>query len=283
MCRFLAYRGQPVLLHDLLYRPAHSLVEQSCRAREQDEHLNPDGFGVAWYVPELSPFPAVVRSLLPAWSNESLKSLSRLTRSPCVFAHVRNASEGLEVSEANCHPFQAGSLLWMHNGGLAGYAGFRDWARRYLSRAAFAQIRGTTDSELLFALFLDLWAEAGSPADPEGLLGAFRKTLRLTADILESSGVRDASRLNIALTDGRTILASRHLLGPDERPNSLYLAKEVRIATGRDALALDRDPQARNVLIASEPILPSPAWEEVPAGSIAVVREDGRASCEPTG
>src|SRR5262245_30047238 len=120
MCRFLAYRGEPVLLHDLLYRPAHSIVEQSCRARDQEEPLNPDGFGIGWYVPELSPCPAVVRSLLPAWSNDSLKSLARLTRSGAVFPPAGTPTEAAAPAEANCPPFPSGPLLWMHNAGTAG-------------------------------------------------------------------------------------------------------------------------------------------------------------------
>ena len=48
MCRFLAYRGTPIKLDKLLYRPKNSLINQSFRAREREEPLNGDGFGVGW-------------------------------------------------------------------------------------------------------------------------------------------------------------------------------------------------------------------------------------------
>ncbi|MBI4602337.1 MAG: class II glutamine amidotransferase, partial [Planctomycetes bacterium] len=180
----MAYSGEPLVLHDLLYGPEHSLIAQSCAARRDEDPVNADGVGVGWFAPEISPFPAVFRSPQPAWSCASLRSVSTLVRTGLAFAHVRSASPGSEVSEANCHPFASGPFLWMHNGSVGGFPHLRDWARRYLSGSSFAQIRGTTDSEHLFALFLEQWAEAGSPRDPEGLLDAFRKTLAFLEDIL---------------------------------------------------------------------------------------------------
>jgi predicted glutamine amidotransferase len=276
MCRFLTYSGEPVLLHDLLYRPPHSLVHQSCASRERDDPLNPDGFGVGWYVPEISPFPAVFRSVLPAWSSANLRNLSRLTRSGHIFAHVRAASEGIGVSELNCHPFSAGPFLWMHNGTVAGYAEFREWARHYLSQAAFSQVLGTTDSELLFGLFLDMWDQAGSPSTPEGLLDAFRKTIVFTIDILRELSVKQPSTLNLALTDGKTTIASRIVTEAGEPARTLYSARGVRLRTDGESPRFERDHGAAGVLIASEPLFDDPAWEPVPAGTIVTAYPGGR-------
>ena len=49
MCRWLAYSGSPILLDDLLYKPAHSLIDQSLHAKLGVETTNGDGFGVGWY------------------------------------------------------------------------------------------------------------------------------------------------------------------------------------------------------------------------------------------
>lgn len=48
----------------------------------------------------------------------NLKRFATKIRSPLIFAHVRAAYPGMLVSEANCHPFQFGRFLWMHNGGI---------------------------------------------------------------------------------------------------------------------------------------------------------------------
>jgi glutamine amidotransferase len=116
MCRFICYRGPEILLTDLLYRPANSLIRQSFHAKERTEPLNGDGFGIGWYAPQISSTPSVFTSVTPAWNNQNLRRLSEHVKSDCFFAHVRAASPGMRVSEANCHPFQYGRFLWMHNG-----------------------------------------------------------------------------------------------------------------------------------------------------------------------
>ncbi|HVR74775.1 MAG TPA: class II glutamine amidotransferase [Planctomycetota bacterium] len=270
------------MVHDLLYRPEHSLVLQSYCSREQKDCLNADGCGVGWYAPEISQLPAVFRSPLPAWSNLNLKSISTLLSSGRIFAHVRAASSGLGISEANCHPFSSGPLLWMHNGTLAGFAELRDWARRFLSREAFSQIHGSTDSEHIFALFLEEWNQAGGPREPDGLAAVFRKTLSLLTDILRDSGIREHSHLNFALTDGQTTIACRHSLDlAGELPRTLYVARDVHLRLDSDACRFERSKGPADVLIASEPLFADTAWEPVPPHRMLVVRPDGSTSLHP--
>ena len=49
MCRWLAYTGSPILVKDVLYTPAHSLIDQSLHSKLGAETTNGDGFGVGWY------------------------------------------------------------------------------------------------------------------------------------------------------------------------------------------------------------------------------------------
>lgn len=55
-------------------------------------------------------------------NNDNLSRLARIIRSPLIFAHVRAAYPGMPVSEQNCHPFQWGRYMWMHNGVVAGFS-----------------------------------------------------------------------------------------------------------------------------------------------------------------
>ena len=155
MCRFLTYAGAPLLLADLLYRPTNSLIMQSHHAREREEPLNGDGFGVGWYVPEIDPSPCVQRSVAPAWSNRNLQNLSAKTRASCLFAHVRAASPGLLVTETNVHPFAYDRFMWMHNGSIAGFHKIKRLLRESLKDEFYDMIQGTTDSEHAFAVFLN--------------------------------------------------------------------------------------------------------------------------------
>ena len=154
MCRFLCYRGPETLLADLLYRPAHSLILQSFKATERREPLNGDGFGVGWYAAHTASTPCVFTSLTPAWSNQNLRRLSEHVKSGCFFAHVRAASPGMRVSEANCHPFQYRRFLWMHNGAIEGFSRIKRRLRASLPDHLYNNIEGTTDSEHAFAVFL---------------------------------------------------------------------------------------------------------------------------------
>ena len=123
MCRFTMYLGPPIRMASLLIEPAHSLILQSSHATERTEPLNGDGFGVGWYAPQLTPTPAVFRSISPAWNNSNLRSLSDVVSSPCILAHVRAATAGMPVGETNCHPFQHGDYLFMLGHGVTGDVG----------------------------------------------------------------------------------------------------------------------------------------------------------------
>ena len=120
MCRFVAYVGNPIILDDVLYKSKNSLIQQSIRARETDEPLNGDGFGLGWYQQDIDPYPALFRSIQPAWNDPNLRYLAPKIRSNCFFAHVRAASSG-DVSIDNNHPFHYQRMLFMHNGDIAYY------------------------------------------------------------------------------------------------------------------------------------------------------------------
>src|SRR5690606_6038837 len=119
MCRWLAYSGTPILLDSILYRPAHSLIDQSLHAKMGVETTNGDGFGVGWYG-DGDGTPAVLREIGPAWSNRNLREIARHVRSRLFFAHIR-ASTGSAVQQTNCHPFRHGPWMWMHNGAIEGF------------------------------------------------------------------------------------------------------------------------------------------------------------------
>ena len=89
MCRWLAYTGSPILLTDVLYTPAYSLIDQSLHSRLGAETTNGDGFGVGWY--DAAPVPGVFRSIEPAWNDQNLRELAGHLSSPLFFAHIRAA------------------------------------------------------------------------------------------------------------------------------------------------------------------------------------------------
>ena len=160
LCRWLAYSGSPVLLEDLLFKPEHSLIDQSLHSQLGAKTTNGDGFGVGWY--GVGDTPGVYHSIEPAWNDRNLRELAGTRRSPLVFAHIR-ASTGTAVQQTNCHPFRHGRWLWMHNGAIRGLRPreARPGARR--RPELYPEIEGSTDSEMFFYLALTFGLEEDPP------------------------------------------------------------------------------------------------------------------------
>src|SRR3982751_3590340 len=204
MCRFLTYAGAPLLLADLLYRPVNSLIMQSHHARERVEPLNGDGFGMGWYVPEIDPTPCVQRSVAPAWSNRNLQALAAKTRAECLFAHVRAATPGMAVTDANVHPFSYDRFMWMHNGAIAGFRQIKRRLREGLKDEFYDMIEGTTDSEHAFALFLNSLRTPFGEVSDEEMRRALVETIASLNALARDAAVTEPSYYNFAVTDGHS-------------------------------------------------------------------------------
>ena len=153
MCRLISYLGEDIILSDVLVKPDNSLVMQSLHARESNTRTNGDGFGVGWYAPSISSEPALFTSVSPAWNDRNLLHLTSKIKSPAFFAHVRAATGG-GVTKYNCHPFIYKQWMMMHNGGITNFNQVKRHLRRLLDDDLYRWIQGETDSEHLFALFL---------------------------------------------------------------------------------------------------------------------------------
>lgn len=273
MCRFLAYKGREMFMSDLLIRSNQSLIRQSFQARERAEPLNGDGFGVGWYAPEVDPTPCVFTSTTPAWSNRNLHRLAEKIRSTCFFAHVRAASTGLAVSEANCHPFQHEHFLWMHNGAVAGFRAFKRRLRESLSDERYDLVQGTTDSEHAFALFLDLLGGRLGDYTLDDLRDGLRATIAKLEAWRVEAGANEPSRCNFALTDGHSILATRYSSDPKVRSETLYVSSGERFECVEAAYRMrPTDGRPRAAIIASEPLTEDRSdWTLVPDNHLVVV------------
>ncbi|QIP40632.1 glutamine amidotransferase [Rhodococcus erythropolis] len=147
----MAYSGEPILAHDLLFRPQHSLIDQSLHSQLGATTTNGDGFGIGWYGE--GPQPAVFKSIEPAWNDSNLREVTSQLRTPLLFAHIR-ASTGTAVQRSNCHPFRHRQWLWMHNGSLHGFHDMKRELVTAIDPSLFPDLEGSTDSETLFFLAL---------------------------------------------------------------------------------------------------------------------------------
>src|ERR1043165_9644450 len=188
MCRLMAYKGTPIIIDKLLYQRKNSLANQSIHAREIEEPLNGDGFGVGWYVPELNFEPITFVSVNPAWSNRNLRNIAPKIKTDCLIAHVRAASVG-DVSENNCHPFQYKNMLMAHNGGVEDFNKIKRHMRNPLSDELYNWIKGQTDSEHIFAYMLNQLFKNHTSVSPEAILDSFEITFRDLKKLMAEHGI----------------------------------------------------------------------------------------------
>jgi glutamine amidotransferase len=282
MCRFLAYRGRPVLMDELLYQPKNSLIRQSVKARESEEPLNGDGFGVGWYAQELDPTPGVFVSVRPAWNDHNLRYISKKILSNCIFAHVRAASIS-EVSEANCHPFHYKNFLFMHNGDIEGFEYIKRYLRRKLSDETYDWIRGQTDSEHMCALFIENLKKKSSDPDAFMMAEALEETMAEIEEIKREKGVKGDSYANIAITDGRHVIAMRYVSDDNKKAPTLYYSEGGRYICHDGICQMSpADPMDHSILIVSEKLTASHKdWKVIPQNTMLIVDQDLKISERP--
>ncbi|MFJ3086352.1 ergothioneine biosynthesis protein EgtC [Streptomyces sp. NPDC086838] len=229
MCRHIAYLGPPVTLGEVVSQPAHALVRQSWEPRRQRYGtVNADGFGVGWYA-EGDPVPGRYRRQGPVWGDQTFADLARVVRSHALLAAVRDATGADPDGEAAAAPFAADHVLFSHNGAVRDWPGSMESVAATLPPAELLRLTARSDSALVWALVRHRLA-SGDP-----LAQAVADT------VLEVAEASPASRLNLLLTDGRSVVAT---------------------AWG-DTLWHLTEP-GRHTVVASEPYDDDPRWYEVP-------------------
>jgi predicted glutamine amidotransferase len=264
------------LAEDLLYKPKFSLiVAQSMQAEEMSVAVNGDGFGVGWYIPELDPYPCVYRSVKPAWSDMNLKNLAKKIKSPLFLAHVRAASPGSLVEEVNSHPFQCGKLMFMHNGMVSEFGKLRRPMLRRMNDVAYDAVLGSTDSEHLFGLFLNHIDDPNGDITTDDMVYAMNKMLDDFAELHQEYGLKKHAYLNLCVTNGTSIVATRYTTNPLVQPSSLYYmyGKEYTCEQGECRME-PSDGHPSSIVIASEPFtLRRSDWMKVERNAMMIVNE----------
>ena len=262
MCRWLAYSGSPLRIEELLYKPKHSLIDQSLHSQLGAETTNGDGFGIGWY--GIGETPGVFRSVEPAWNDRNLRELSGHIETPILFAHIR-ASSGSPIQQTNCHPFRYGRWLWMHNGLIGGFHDVKRDLALAVDPSLYPSIEGSTDSELFFYLALTFGLEDDPPSAVERAVG-------LIEDVGKRHGVEQPIQMTVATTDGTNVWAFRYSSLHQSR--SLFFSTDiVALRALHPEVEILRAVSDESRLVVSEPLRDLPgAWNEVPESSYGVIQ-----------
>jgi predicted glutamine amidotransferase len=262
MCRWMAWSGQPLIIEELLFKPKHGLVDQSLHSKMGVETTNGDGFGLGWY--GAGEGPGVYHSVAPAWGDANLRDLAAHIESPLFLAHVR-ATTGTAIQETNCHPFRSGRWLFVHNGVIAGFHEMRRELMLAVDPELFANIEGSTDSEVLFHLALTF----GLEQDP---VAALERAIGLVEATAARHGIERPVQASMGLSDGERLWAFRY--STEGASRSLFVSadapsiRELHPENPRLQRLRDEDR-----LVVSEPVADLPGvWHEIPESTVLVVQ-----------
>jgi glutamine amidotransferase len=162
----------------------------------------------------------------------------------------------------------------VHNGYLGGFHDARRELMLAMDPALFADIQGSTDTEVVFGLALTL----GLEEDP---IAALERTVGLIEMIAARHGIPDAVQGTFGVTNGDTLWAVRY--ATQGRPRTLFASNDVRAIrrlypdNERAQLLSDDDR-----IIISEPFNDLPGiWQEIPAETAVTIRHRGSMTERP--
>lgn len=260
MCRLFGFRSNvPTPVHQSLVTQKNSLLQQS------REHK--DGWGIASYGE--APLPQVAHGLGAAHADPDFERVSSLVASRTVVAHVRLASVG-SVELRNAHPFLYGRWSFVHNGTVKRFAQHQAALEARIRPDLRALLRGATDSERCFYLFLTQLAELSplhAPARAEDVARALAQTMRLVSALTDLPGEtrpQECSSMNFLATDGDVMVATR-------RHRSLFFSESARRAAHQPPLP---GTQLSQLVIASERLCGEDHWHEVPEDEVLGVSSE---------
>lgn len=264
MCRWLAYSGTPIRLEDLLYKPRHSLIDQSMHSRLGVETTNGDGLGVGWYGTDGSREPALFRGIGPAWSDLNLRELAQATSSPLILAHIR-ASTGTPVQQTNCHPFRFQNWLWVHNGAIRDFTRLKRDLVLAVDPQVYPAIAGSTDSEVMFYLAVTLGLRDEPVAAVERMVG-------LVESVGHAHGVKDPVQMTVATSDGERVWCFRY--SSEGHSRTLFFSTAISALHAlypQDERLNQLSDETR--LVVSEPLGDlAGAWQPVPESSYGMIQ-----------
>lgn len=143
MCRLLGYvTREPVTVAPFLNTTLQAFVEMSQR--------HSDGWGMAWYdeIQQLQTAKAPV----PAYTSKEFSDLAEHIHTDAFLGHLRWATPGFPLMQANTHPFASEQLAFAHNGLIKP----NEELEKLIAPHLRAKLAGATDSERHFLALLSV-------------------------------------------------------------------------------------------------------------------------------
>lgn len=136
------------------------------------------------------------------------ETVTRDVRTDCAVLHLRQPTVG-DFRSQNTHPFRMRSWLFAHTGTISRFEAIEERLRGSLPDFVNRNIRGKTDSEVLFHVILSFLHDSGHldnlDVGPDELFSAVRSAVALV-DRLTAEVKAPESTMNLVITNGRLML-----------------------------------------------------------------------------
>lgn len=234
MCRIFYSLNQPNTeskIHRFLKQSDHLEKNTPGQNSESDHHKHPDGFGLAglshgkWSVYKNPRIYHQVSNI-----NEIVKTVASHS---LVIGHIRKIDSTYStVKTENTHPFYYRNHVFLHNGYLKEYASHRAAFHRRVPADLRPRLKGDTDTETMFYLFLSILRKRGMSV--ESLLESVRDLFGIISSIVSTYNA------NIIYGNKEYSLITRYAKGPQEPP-SLYLNRGKQ-----DGIFITSEPMSKH-------------------------------------
>ncbi len=237
----------------------------------------PLGWGVAFYQ---AGEVLMRRRPLDEHAEIDVAKLAADVRADLVVGHVRHATVGALRTE-NTHPFRYRQWVFAQTGTVPEFDQVRERLGASVPEFLRSGIRGDTDAEVLFHVFLSFLHDAGrlgeGQVDSGAMIEALRSTLAVVDGVTSEVGAH-AAGLNLLVSDGNQLIAVHR----GEAPMRLrtYSGKADADAILGDDVNLRRKipelSRTHFTLLASDfdDAPPNGRWKAVPERAIVTLSRD---------
>lgn len=201
-------------------------------------------------------------------------SLTQDVRTDVLIGHVGQPAFG-EPSNRNAHPFRYRQWLFANSGTIAKFDNLRDRLISSIPDFLMRNVRGDTDGELLFHLFLSFLHDAGKLSDTtpaSDVTPALRSTVALVDHLSSEEGAEDCGPVGVLASNGEYVVALTR--GAKTAYRVVLGHQDIEALLPEDALRRSRLPdlaRVRFTIIASDFEGLGRSWTPVPDRSTVVL------------
>lgn len=261
MCRLLYSYHMPhnkKKIYDFLQQSDHQQKYTPGLKSDSDAITHPDGFGLGWYSDATHKWKTIKSPKQYKQIHSLTDKINEISVSNIIIGHIRRQSGNALPSMENTHPFTYRNQLFVHNGYLYGYEDKRDSLLREINREFHKCIKGETDTELMFYLFLT-YKQKCEETIPTSMLydkqhEVLLKATQMMIHYLNANYSKYNANIIYANKSHSIILRYSHSVNKDTIAPSLYLNGE---------------PKNSQLLISSEPIMDK--YKLIPTNTLYIV------------